>query len=270
MIPGSTAVQLLAAYDEQLREGADVDGAVDVARHGPLWLARFAGGRGFVTYRSLEGVGGEEVRRLVEAAVAHFAEDAAVREIEWKSRGHDEAPGLEEALAERGFVAEETESIMIGPLEGLVGDGRVPEGVHVRRATEEADVRAVSAMTDRAFGREVDGSRADALVALLARDDGSQLWVAEVEGRPVSAGRLIPVPGTEFVGIWGGATLPEFRHRGIYRALTAARARAALEVGYRYLHGDSTRFSRPILERSGLVAVSTTTPWMWRAGVSGT
>ncbi|MGP5386557.1 GNAT family N-acetyltransferase [Brachybacterium tyrofermentans] len=264
-----TLAQLLAAYDEQLREEADFDGALDVARHGPLWLVRLTGGRGFVTYRDLGGAGGEEVRRLVEAAVAHFVEDGSVREIEWKSRGHDDAPGLEDALAEHSFVAEETESIMIGPLEGLVGDGRVPEGVRVRRAVEEADVRAVSAMTDRAFGKEVDGSRADALVALLARDDGSQQWVAEVDGRPVSAGRLIPVPGTEFVGIWGGATLPEFRHRGIYRALTAARARSALEAGYRYLHSDSTRFSRPILERSGLVAVSTTTPWVRREGSSG-
>ncbi|MGO1286763.1 MAG: GNAT family N-acetyltransferase [Brachybacterium sp.] len=259
---------MLAAYDEQLREEADFDGALDVARHGPLWLVRLRGGRGFVTYRSLEGAGADEIRALVAAAVAHFAEDGSVREIEWKNRGHDAAPGLEEALVAHGFVAEETESIMIGPLEGLVGDGRVPEGVRVRRATEEADVRAVSAMTDRALGKEADGSRADALVALLARDDGSQLWVAEAEGSPVSAGRLTPVPGTAFVGIWGGATLPEFRHRGIYRALTAARARAALEAGYRYLHSDSTRYSRPILERSGLVAVSTTTPWVWRAGPS--
>ena len=263
------AAQLLAASDEQLREEADVDGALAVTRHGPLWLARLAGGRGFVTYRRLEGVRADEVRELVEAAVAHFASDESVREVEWKSRRHDDAPGLEEVLAERGFVAEETESIMIGPLEGLVGDGRIPEGVRVRRAVEEADVRAVSAMTDRAFGTEVDGSRADALVALLAQDGGAQQWVAEVDGRPVSAGRLIPVPGSAFVGIWGGATLPEFRHRGIYRALTAARARAALEAGYRYLHSDSTRFSRPILERSGLVAVSTTTPWVRREGSSG-
>lgn len=62
----------------------------------------------------------------------------------------------------------------------------------------------------------------------------------------------------------GGATRPEWRGRGIYRALTAARARSALALGKRLMHSDSTEFSRPILERAGLVKVSATTPYMWR------
>jgi predicted GNAT family acetyltransferase len=72
------------------------------------------------------------------------------------------------------------------------------------------------------------------------------------------------VPGTRFAGIWGGSTRPEWRGRGIYRALTAERARSALRTGTRYINSDSTEFSRPILERSGFVKVSTTTPYVWR------
>ena len=70
--------------------------------------------------------------------------------------------------------------------------------------------------------------------------------------------------GAEFAGLWGGATRPEWRGRGIYRALTAARARSALRAGKTLIHSDSTEYSRPILERSGLVRVSTTTPYRWR------
>ena len=77
------------------------------------------------------------------------------------------------------------------------------------------------------------------------------------------AGRLQVVPGTDFAGIWGGSTLPEYRGRGIYRALVSARARSAVDLGVRYLHSDSTDMSRPILERSGLVPVTTTTPYVW-------
>ena len=55
-----------------------------------------------------------------------------------------------------------------------------------------------------------------------------------------------------------------WRGRGIYRALTAARARSALRLGKTIIHSDSTEFSRPILERSGFVKVSTTTPYTWR------
>ena len=48
------------------------------------------------------------------------------------------------------------------------------------------------------------------------------------------------------------------------RLHTSARARSALGRGVRYLHSDCTAMSRPILERSGLVAVTTTTPYLWR------
>jgi hypothetical protein len=104
---------------------------------------------------------------------------------------------------------------------------------------------------------------ADALLHRLSLDDGMELWVAEADGGMVAAGRLEPVPGSEFAGVWGGATLPRWRGRGLYRALTAARARSALAMGKTLIQSDSTEFSRPILERSGLVKVSTTTPYEW-------
>jgi hypothetical protein len=103
-----------------------------------------------------------------------------------------------------------------------------------------------------------------ALLRRLGLDDGMELWVAEADGQMISAGRLEPVAGTEFAGLWGGATLPPWRRRGIYRALTAARARSALALQKTLLHSDSTEFSRPILERSGLIKVTTTTPYEWR------
>lgn len=57
------------------------------------------------------------------------------------------------------------------------------------------------------------------------------VMVAEASGRVVAAGRLSRVAGTEFAGLWGGATDPQWRHRSIYRALSAARAGAAIEQG---------------------------------------
>jgi hypothetical protein len=127
-----------------------------------------------------------------------------------------------------------------------------------------ADVREISAQADEVFGDPVSDEMANALLRRLSADDGMELWVAESQGRMVSAGRLEPVPATDFAGIWGGATREGWRGRGIYRALTAARARSALDKGKTLIHSDSTEFSRPILERSGLVKVSTTTPYDWR------
>ena len=256
--------RLLAAYDAQLRTDAETPSAAAVVRQGPLRLVTFAGGRGFVTYRDLGGAGAEEVAELVEQALAHFRADPAVTRVEWKTRGHDHAPGLHEALLTHGFVAEEPESIMLGQARALAVDVPLPDGVTVRRVSAEADVRAMSAMQDEVFGDPVSDDMAESLLRRLALDDGMELWVAEAGGRVVCAGRLEPVAGTEFAGIWGGATREGWRGRGIYRALTAQRARSALRRGKTLIHSDSTAFSRPILERAGLVAASTTTPYLWR------
>lgn len=257
------AARLLDLYDRQLRTDAETPGAESVTRLGPLRLVTFPGGRGFVTYRDLDGADAGTIGRLVTEAMAHYRADPGITRVEWKTRGHDRAPGLHVALMGSGFVAQATETIMMGEAEGLAVDVPLPDGVTLRRVTAESDVRAMTALQDEVFGDPVTPEAAVALLGRLARRDGMELWVAEAEGRMISAGRLEPVAGTDVAGIWGGATRPEWRGRGIYRALTAARARSALGMGRTILHSDSTDHSRPILERSGLVAVSTTTPYEW-------
>jgi ribosomal protein S18 acetylase RimI-like enzyme len=259
----TSPAELLTAYDEQLRTDAETPSALAVARLGPLRLVTFAGGRGFITYRDLGGATAVEVQRLVPEALGHYRSDPHIQRVEWKTRAHDQAPGLHEALLANGFLPEQPESIMIGEARLLAVDVPLPPGVTLRAVTEETDVRATSAMQDETFGEEVSPDLADALLRRLATGDGMELWVAEAGDQIVSAGRLEPVPGTSFAGIWGGATRPEWRRRGIYRALTAARARSALRLGKTLINSDSTEYSRPILERSGFVKVSTTTPYVW-------
>jgi hypothetical protein len=257
--------RLLAAYDDQLRTDAETPSAISVTRHGPLRLVTFAGGRGFVTYRDLGGANAEGIGKLVPQALAYYRADPDIDRVEWKTRGHDHAPGLHDALVKNGFTPDEPESIMIGDARALAEDAPLPDGVTLRPVTEEADVRAMSAMQDGVFGDAPSDEMANALLRRLSFHDGMELWVAEADGRIVSAGRLEPVAGTQFAGIWGGATLADWRGRGIYRALTAARARSALRMGKTLINSDSTEYSRPILERSGLVKLSTTTPYRWRS-----
>ncbi len=258
------ATELLRAYDDNLRTEAEVRGASSVSRIGPLWLAIYAEDRGFLTYRDLGGADAAEVGRLVSRARELFEANATIDEAEWKTRGHDHAPGLHDALVANGFEPEEPESIMVGEARALAVDAALPDDVTLRRVHLEHDVRAMSTMQDRVFGDEVSEARVRELLNRLESGDGLQLWVAEANGEIISAGRLEPTFGTSFAGLWGGATVPEWRGKGIYRALTAARAMAALALGKTLLHSDSTEFSRPILERSGLVKVSTTTPYIWR------
>jgi len=257
--------RFLASYDEQLRTDAETPSAVAVTLLGPLRLVTFAGGRGFVTYQDLDGADADAIVRLVGAALAHYLADPEITRVEWKTRGHDYAPGLHQCLLAHGFVAEEPESIMIGEVQRLAVNVPLPDDVTLRQVSAKSDVRAMCAMSAQAFGDSIAESTAmaDALLRRLSLDDGMELWVAEDDGQIVSAGRLEPVPGTDFAGIWGGSTLKEWRGRGIYRALTAARARSALRQGKTLINSDSTEYSRPILERYGFLKVSTTTPYLW-------
>ncbi|UNK72533.1 GNAT family N-acetyltransferase [Microbacterium sp. H1-D42] len=259
--------EYLAAYDRQLRGDVELAGAHDTASLGPLRVAVFPGGQGFIGYQHLGGADADGVRGLVDAALAHFASLPGIRSIEWKTRAHDHAPGLHDALIACGFVPEDAESIMIGEASLLVQEVALPDGVTLRRARSDDEVIAMERMHGIVFGHREWHARADEMIRRLAEDESMELWTAVVDDEVVSAGRLEPVVGTEFAGLWGGATLPQWRGRGIYRALTAQRAMAALAGGKTYLQSDSTEFSRPILARAGLVKVSTTTPYVWTSPV---
>ncbi|HET7430814.1 MAG TPA: GNAT family N-acetyltransferase [Nocardioides sp.] len=254
---------LLAAYDSQLRGEAEVQGATSWDRSGPLYRALFSRD-GFVSYESLEGVA--DLDALIAETVAFYAGHPEVEQFEWKTRGHDGPADLDARLRAHGFVPDEVETVMVGEARHLAVDVDLPDGVVIRRVDllpdREALVTEASEVAARIFGGGPSGAE---MLERLDRMEGlEQFWVAEADGHVVSSGRITPVPGTEFAGIWGGSTLPEWRGRGIYRALTAARARAVLDQGVRYINSDCTVMSRPILERSGLVAVSTTTPYVWK------
>jgi hypothetical protein len=257
------AAELLAAYDAQLRGEAEVAGATSSDRAGPLHRAAF-GRSGFVSYESLDGV--DDVDRLIAETVAHFAAIPEVEEFEWKTRGHDWPADLGERLRRARLVAEEPETVMVGEAAALAVDVDLPPGVTVRRVDQlperESVVAAAARLQRDVFG---GGPGAEEVLERLDRSGGlEEFWVVEADGDVVCAGRLQRVAGTQFAGLWGGVCAPGWRGRGLYRALTSARARSALGQGVHYLHSDCTVMSRPILERSGLVAVTTTTPYLWR------
>lgn len=258
--------ELLTAYDAQLRGHAEVAGAEIWDHAGPLWRAVYRHG-GFVSYESLEGLGDvAAVDSLIAETIAYFAALPDVQNFEWKTRGHDWPADLDQRLRSHGLVPDEVETVMVGEATRLCIDVDLPGGVAVRRVDHLRDrdtvIGEATAMQREVFGT---GPAAEDVVARIDRMEGlEEFWVAEVDGRVISAGRLTRVAGTQFAGLWGGATVPEWRGRGVYRALTAARARSATTHGVRYVHSDCSPMSRPILERSGLVAVTTTTPYNWR------
>ncbi len=255
--PGRDVVGLLAAYDAQLRGESEVRTASSWDHVGPLWRARFEQ-RGFVTYESLAGY---DLVRLVTATVEHFAHETDVESFEWKTRGHDELPGMHEVLVGAGFIAEEVETVMMGEAALLAAEVPVPAGVAVVDISSDLErLRAAAVLCREVFGR---GPGPES-VTVHDPTGPQETWAVVTDsGEVVCTGRFEMVLGTDVAGLWGGACHADWRGRGLYRAVTAARARSAMARGVRLLHSDCTAMSRPILERSGLVAVTTTTPYVW-------
>lgn len=259
-----TPSALLAAYDAQLR-GVDVGPlpeGVDVVRDGPL--LRFTGlaSGGFIEYRDLEGIEGASLDELIARQVRVFAERG--ESFEWKTRAHDLPSDLPRRLRSAGFVAEETETVVIARVSGVVAAPALPQGVVLREVTERSDFERIAARSAAIWHDDRDAWLADSLEAEHRVDpEALTVVVAEAGAIVVCAAWVRFAPETEFATLWGGGTLAAWRGRGIYRALVAYRAHLAGDRGYRYLQVDASDDSRPILQRLGFVPVTTTTPFIW-------
>ena len=256
-------MQLRDLYDARLRPWAEPDPApgIVVERFGNL--VRVTGReQGFVESGPDVGLEGAELDAVIAQHRDHFA--ARGQEMEWKTRAHDRPADLVDRLVAAGFEPQERETVLVGVAADMTEAGAVPPEVRIRRTEDRADFARIAAMESAVWGEDWTWL-GDDLAREVAHDaEHFLVFVAEADGEVVSAAWLATKPGTGFAGLWGGSTLPAWRARGIYRALVATRARAALDRGVEFLQVDASDDSRPILERLGFVAVTTTTPYVWR------
>jgi GNAT superfamily N-acetyltransferase len=197
--------------------------------------------------------------RAFEIAAREAAFYRPLGDLKWKVYDHDAPANVGEALAAAGLYVAGHETFMAADLDEAADWPAASDGVEARRVTDRSGVEDMVAVTEAAF----DDARTwnvDGLAARLA-DPTLSIYVAYVDGRPVSSGRLEYFPGTPFAGLYGGGTRPEARGRGVYRAVVAARAAEARRAGCRYLAVDARDTSRPILERLGFEAVGKLTSW---------
>ena len=259
------AAELLAAYDAQARTHLPepLPRGMHVEHDGPLVRLFGLGDRGFVLYRDLDGLEGAALDELIARQVAVFA--ARGERFEWKLYGHDRPPDLPERLRAAGFEPEEEETVLIAPVAAIASPVQLPEGVSLREVTSRRDLERIEAHGEAAFG-DVHSGLAEMLEAERDADPNAiSVVVAEAGDAIVCAGWIRFEGGTGFATLWGGATSPAWRRRGIYRAIVAYRANLAAARGFRFLQVDASRESRPILERLGFTAVTTTTPYVWTA-----
>jgi GNAT superfamily N-acetyltransferase len=258
---------LLDAYDAQLRAHVHdrLPDSIRVERDGPLVRTVGFGSQGWVEYRDLAGLDGAELDTLIARQVQVFAERG--EPFEWKLHGHDRPADLPDRLRAAGLVPEDQETVVIGRVDAIAAEPSLPDGVVIREVVERHDLARIAQLEESVWHK--DHSWLDDLAEERAADpEGIRIFIAQADELTVCAGWVRFPSGTEFATFWGGATLPAWRGRGIYRALVAHRAQLAAARGRRYIEVDASDDSRPILERLGFVAVTTTTPYVWSPPVT--
>ncbi|MGW5482999.1 GNAT family N-acetyltransferase [Streptomyces sp. NPDC004008] len=253
--------EVLALFDRQLRRDtlADAPGT-RVDRVGQV--VRQVGVKGGWSAVVWSGLDQATAQSAIAEQVQYFTDLG--REFEWKLYSHDQPEDLGELLLAAGFEAEPDEALMIARIADLPDGGGLPEGVRLHPVTTPADVKLMLSAHEGAFETTADWLRPSLLDMLAESPRTVSMVVAMVGDTPVCGARMQLHRGTEFASLWGGGTVPAWRGRGIYRALVAHRAKIAAEHGYRYLQVDASDESRPILQRLGFTALSTTTPYVYK------
>lgn len=258
---------VLTAYDHQIRRGAQTDspGARIERDGGVVRQVGAAHDWNGVHWADIDAATADAV---IAEQIRYFT--SVDRSFEWKLHSHDRPADLADRLRAAGFVAEPPETVLVAEVAGLPTEPELPEGVSLLPVTDAAGVQLMADAHDIAFGDDGSGLgerlRKRVLTQLTETPDDIVAVVAMAGDTPVSSARMEFSPGTDFAGLWGGGTAPEWRGKGIYRALVAHRTRIAADRGYRYLQVDATEDSRPILQRLGFEPLSVTTPYVYQPG----
>ena len=254
---------LLAAYDAEDRRwrAPTPSPGVRYEQLGPI-LRVVGGERGFIDPAPDLGVAGDALDALICEQRDFFA--ARGEAVEWKTRGHDERHQGRRAAGRCGLRA------------GGRGDGHdrsgAPAGGRLGKPPDVVDPPGDGSPGFRANGR----ARVRGLVGGSGLDGGGAVRA----GRGQPCRLLVFVAEVEVAGCFCRVADHQARHRvcrptgagqrcpngavaGSTGALVAHRAKLAASRSVRYLQVDASEESRPILSRLGLVAVTTTTPYVW-------
>lgn len=161
----------------------------------------------------------------------------------WEVGTHATPDDLVERLLALGLVEDAPISLAVGM---VLTDQPLaaPASVEVREVGTEEERLASARIAAVAFGGPVPTE-----LPPREADPDNVEYLALIDGRPIA--RASGSFSENGASLFGGATLPEERGRGAYRALVAARWAEAVRRGTPTLVTQASPMSRPILARLG-------------------
>ncbi len=184
-------------------------------------------------------------------------------DLEWKLYGHDRPHCLGERLSAAGLQAGDRESFMVLPAKDASLERFGTVECDIRRVTDRRGLRDYQLIMPERIGRGREADTERYAVTLENYPDNMSVYVAYVNGEPAACGRIYFHTDSRFAGLYGGNTREQFRKRGLFTQLVAARIREAVDRGVAYVCVDALPTSEPILGKRGFEIVTYTQPYFF-------
>jgi GNAT superfamily N-acetyltransferase len=211
------------------------------------------GEQGFVVYSRLNE---NNVEQAIRAEIERFG--SISQNFVWKVYDHDTPPDLKERLQAHGFTPQEVEAVLVIDLQDAPSGLYNPPAHDVRRLTDPDLILAAFEAVEVPVWRDdhMLSLGKQLLQEMQTAPQEMSFFAVYDQNLPISLAWIRYHPGTQFAGLWGGSTLEQYRGKGAYQALLAARAQEARMRGARFLTVDASPMSEPILVRRGFQLVS--------------
>jgi hypothetical protein len=234
--------ELLALYDQHLRIEIEYPG---VRKESFPQLVRFikpAPGMNFIAYSRLDEA---QLDAVIREQIAYFA--PMPQPFSWHVYEHDSPPSLKDRLLAHGFAPDgDPDAVMVLDVQGVSSALLKAGSIEIRRLTRPDQLDDVVRVEEQVLGGDFSWLKRR-LSEHLEIPDYLSVYVAYVDGQPACSGWIYFYPHNAFAGLFGGATLPALRKRGLYSTVLAARVREALQRSYRFVTTGASPMSRPIL-----------------------
>lgn len=251
--------QLLALYDEEMRIDPPIEQGTLHKMPGLTMFESEPGSLngGWVLYTNLKE---ETVDDSIRSMIGFFEKKG--RSFEWKVFDNDQPSGLKDHLLAHGFVAEEREALAVLDIDKAPPKLWQPVE-NVRRITTPSEIDSIVAILEEVYQESKEHIGILLKANLQAIPELLSIYLATIDDTPAAGAWIIYHQERQFADLFGGATLPKYRKRGLYTALVAARAQEAHRRGFRFLTVDASPMSRPILEKLGFRVLLYSQPFIW-------
>jgi GNAT superfamily N-acetyltransferase len=251
------AKQILALYDQD-RKSVRLFGML---REETSHLVRHISprGEGLIMYSNLNSTNVEEV---IQEQIAHFGNIGC--DFSWVVYQHDTPTNLKDRLIAHGFRAEDPDAIMVLDIKDVSPVLLEPIHYDVQRINDPNKIDDVLTIRQQVWQSDYSSTVQSLSKRLIDAPHSLGLYVAYVDGKPVSTAQISFYQQGQFAGLVHSATLPDYRGRGLYTTLVAIRVQEAKRRGIRFLDADASLMSRPILEKLGFQWLTEAHSCGWR------